>query len=136
MSRRPPLPRGPGIGLVWALLASALLAVPAGASGPSVEEDYLLSCAACHGPDGRGTPGVTPDLRGVAGLLALPGGREYLARVPGVAQAPLSDARLARLLNWTLGQYAGTVPEPPYEAAEIGSLRRLPLRDPRSARPR
>lgn len=99
-----------------------------------VVEDYLLNCSACHGLDGAGTPGVTPTLHGVGSLLKLPGGRDYLARVPGVAQAPLSDARLARLLNWVLERYSGTPPVPLYTAVEIARLRASPLRDTRSAR--
>ncbi|MGH0028835.1 MAG: c-type cytochrome [Myxococcota bacterium] len=116
------------LGLLWAA------AQPALAGTPPVEEDYWLQCAACHGADGGGTPGVTPSLREVGPLLAAPGGRAYLARVPGVAQAPLSDARLARLLNWVLEHQAGAPPRPPYSAAEIGALRSDPLRDTRSAR--
>ena len=37
---------------------------------------------------------------GLGSLLATPAGRAYLVRVPGVAQAPLDDERLAALLNW------------------------------------
>ena len=77
-----------------------------------MEEDYLLHCTACHGTDGAGTPGVTPGVRDLAAILAVDGGRAYLARVPGVAQAPLSDARLARLLNFVLEHYSGVTPEP------------------------
>ena len=99
-----------------------------------VVEDYVLNCSACHGLDGAGTPGVTPTLHDVGVLLRLPGGRSYLGRVPGVAQAPLSDARLARLLNWVLERYSGAPPAPLYTATEIASLRASPLRDTRSAR--
>jgi mono/diheme cytochrome c family protein len=99
-----------------------------------VTEDYVLNCSACHGLDGAGTPGVTPTLHGLGRLLQLHGGRSYLARVPGVAQAPLSDARLARLLNWVLERYSGAPPVPLYTTAEISSLRASPLRDTRSAR--
>ena len=99
-----------------------------------VIEDYVLNCSACHGLDGAGTPGVTPTLHDVGVLLRLPGGRSYLGRVPGVAQAPLSDARLARLLNWVLERYSGAPPAPLYTATEIASLRASPLRDTRSAR--
>jgi hypothetical protein len=67
-------------------------------------------------------------------VLAVPGGREYLARVPGVAQAPLSDVRLAALLNWLLAELGGAPPVSPYTAAEVGALRAAPLRDPVAAR--
>jgi len=67
----------------------------------------------------------------VAKFLHVPGGREYLGRVPGVATAPISDAELADLLNWTLYRFDGAhVPADfkPYSASEIGKLRKVPLR--------
>ena len=114
------------------LQSESLAEVSAGA--PPASEDYLLHCSACHGPDGTGTPGVTPSLHGLASLADTPEGRRYLARVPGAAQAPLSDARLARLLNWVLARFGGGAPTPPYSGAEVGPLRRDPLRDPVAAR--
>ena len=104
------------------------------AAGPPASEDYILHCSACHGPDGAGTPGVTPSLHGLTSLADTPQGRRYLARVPGLAQAPLSDLRLARLLNWTLARFGGGEPMPLYTATEIAPLRRDPLRDPVAAR--
>lgn len=101
---------------------------------PGAADDYVLNCSGCHGPTGAGVPGTTPSLRVLGPLGAAPGGRAYLGRVPGVAQAPLDDARLARLLNWVLAELAGAPPEPPYDAAEIRALRREPLRDTRAAR--
>ena len=72
----------------------AIASVAGAASGPAL--DYTLNCEGCHRADGTGTPGSVPALRdSVARFLAAPGGREYLARVPGVAQAPLEDAALA-----------------------------------------
>ena len=44
-----------------------------------------------HGLDGTEIPDFVPSLRELAGLLDKKGGRAYLARVPGVAQAPLPD---------------------------------------------
>lgn len=117
-----------------ALLAAALLlAAPAGAEPPPYE-DYVLHCAGCHGLDGAGTPGVIPSLHALGGVLATPAGRRYLARVPGAAQAPVDDARLARLLNWVLAEFSHAPPAPPYTAAEVGPLRSAPLRDPIAAR--
>lgn len=75
---------------------------------------------------------TTPQLAGsVARFLSVPGGREYLARVPGVATSPLSDAALAEVVNWMLWRFdAGHLPADfvPYDAAEIGRLRAQPLR--------
>lgn len=119
------------------LAALALLLRVAVAHGDEVPvaEDYRLHCSACHGSDGSGTPGVTPSLAAVGEIFAVAGGRAYLAQVPGVAQAPLSDSRLARLLNWVVERHAGAAPEPPYSADEVGRLRQAPLRDPAAVRP-
>jgi len=106
------------------------------ASGPAL--DYTLECAGCHRADGAGTPGSVPALRdSVARFLAVPGGREYLARVPGVAQAPLDDAALAAVLGWLLVEFdrahvpAGFVA---YTAEEVGRLRKQPLLDVEAVR--
>jgi mono/diheme cytochrome c family protein len=124
--------------LLSALAGSLTLPAASRADGSRAiapaSEDYVLHCSACHGPDGSGTPGVTPSLHGVSSLADTPEGRRYLARVPGVAQAPLSDERLARLLNWALAQFGGGEPAPPYTGEEIAPLRRDPLRDPVAAR--
>ena len=123
------------------LAALVLLAATSGTAGayaPNVE--YALNCQGCHRADGAGTPGSVPPLVGsVARFLAAPGGREYLAQVPGVAQAPLDDAMLAAVMNWMLKRFdeahlpAGFVP---YDAAEIGRLRTKPLTDVESVRRR
>ncbi len=94
--------------------------------------DYMLKCQGCHRPDGNGDLASTPPLAGeVAKFLTVPGGREFLGRVPGVASVDLSDQRLAEVLNWTLYRFdAGHVPADfkPYTAAEIAGLRKAPLR--------
>ena len=111
-------------------LAGPVQTGEANTAGPGAAEDYTLHCSACHTAQGGGSPGLVPSLRELAPLLALPGGREYLVRVPGVAQAPLSPDRIARLLNWVLAQYSGLAVEPRYSAEEVEVLRRSPLRDP------
>lgn len=94
--------------------------------------DYMLKCQGCHQSDGRGNSVNTPPLKGeVARFLAVPGGREFLGRVPGVASTDLSDERLAEVLNWTLYRFdPGNVPAgfKPYTPAELGALRKEPLR--------
>jgi mono/diheme cytochrome c family protein len=96
------------------------------------QSDYLLHCSGCHGHDGAGVPGVTPSLHGLGPVLAAPGGRSYLAGIPGVAQAPVDDATLATLLNFVLRHFSGV--EADYSAAEIGRLRAQPIRDTVAAR--
>lgn len=98
-------------------------------------ETYVLHCSGCHGMDGSGHADFVPSLRDVGELLKRPGGRAYLARVPGVAQAPVGDAELAALLNWILREISGVPDAQPYGAGEVGALRRAPLRDPVAARP-
>ena len=100
--------------------------------------DYLLHCSGCHLPDGTGAPPEVPSLRGPMGaLVATPEGRDYIARVPEVAQAPLGDDALARVLNWVLLEFNGeTLPKSfrLLDAAEVGVARVNVLADPLRAR--
>lgn len=94
--------------------------------------DYALHCQGCHLPDGRGMAGKVPDMRGQLGhFAALPGGREYLVRVPGVSTARLGDADVARLMNW-LVRRMGPVPAgfEDYTTEEVARLRADWLRSP------
>jgi mono/diheme cytochrome c family protein len=124
-----------------ALVALAVVLVAGrarGAYAPSVE--YALNCQGCHRADGAGTPGSVPPLAGsVARFLTVPGGREYLVQVPGVAQAPLDDATLAAVVNWMLERFDKAHLPPdfvPYGAEEIGRLRAKPLTDVEGVRRR
>lgn len=91
--------------------------------------DYVMHCRGCHGPEGQGAPGGAPDLRGSLGrFLLVPGGREYLIRVPGTAQSELDDAHTAALLNWMVRQFGPVPPDfAPFTTAEVASHRRPPL---------
>jgi mono/diheme cytochrome c family protein len=118
--------------VVW---LSLMLSASADSTAPRPEfESYVLHCSGCHRLDGSGVTGVAPDLREIGVLVRSGAGRAYLGKVPGVAQAPVSDLELARLLNWVLTEIAQTTPDPPYSAEEIGALRAKPLRDPLAAR--
>jgi cytochrome c553 len=108
-------------------------AAPAGVENPQrAWQHWTLDCQGCHRPDGTGSEGTAPSLAGtVAKFLSVPGGREYLGRVPGVATSPLSDADLAELMNWMLWRFDKEhLPAnfKPFTAAEIGQLRVAPLR--------
>jgi cytochrome c553 len=105
-----------------------LLAQPAAADSYE-EHDYILNCSGCHRMDGSGSRTVPP-LGAMPELRGKPGAREYWIRVPGAAQAPLSDARLAALMNWLVERFTGIPVEPAYTEGEVGRLRRNPLRDP------
>jgi mono/diheme cytochrome c family protein len=95
-------------------------------------QNWTLNCQGCHRPDGTGSAGTTPSVAGtVSRFLSAPRGREYLARVPGVATAPLSDGDVSEVLNWMLWRFD---PEHlpadflPFSAVEVGNLRKRPLR--------
>jgi len=117
----------PIAGLLWVVSVASALAEP------SPAHDFVLHCAGCHRLDGSGSATV-PALDALGDVLALPGGRTYLARVPGVAHAPLSDARIAALLDWVVAELNPGVRLPRLTPAEIARLRKAPLLDPRAAR--
>ena len=95
-------------------------------------QNWTLNCQGCHRPDGTGSEGTAPSIAGtVAKFLAVPGGREYLGRVPGVATSPLGNSDLAELMNWMLWRFDREhLPGDfmPFTAEEIGRLRAQPLR--------
>jgi mono/diheme cytochrome c family protein len=110
-----------------------LLAITATTSAdPRV--DYLLHCAGCHLADGRGSPPSVPSLAGPLGrIVSSPEGRDYLARVPGAAQAPISDDELAAVLNWVLHEFNRSTLPPgfkPLRASEVARSRARVLADP------
>lgn len=106
---------------------------PAGVTNVQLAwQNWTLNCQGCHRLDGTGSDTTAPSLAGtVAKFLWVPGGREYLARVPGVATSPLSDADLAEVVNWMLWRFDKQhLPSNfrPFTAAELGPLRARPLR--------
>ncbi|MFA6031497.1 MAG: cytochrome C [Myxococcota bacterium] len=123
------------LGAIGGLAAFASRAEPVATRSPRV--NYMVNCQGCHLPDGRGLPGKVPAMQGfLASFLEVPGGREYLARVPGVANSTLGDADLAALMNWLILEMgpAVSVDFTPYSAQEIGALRKDRLQDVNSAR--
>ena len=85
-------------------------------------------------PDGTGLASVVPTLHDIPGrMLAAPEGRSYIVRVPGAAQAPISDGKLADVLNWILQDFSrDTLPEnfEPLTADEVRTARGKLLPDP------
>jgi hypothetical protein len=104
-------------------------AIPAQAYGPAV--NFQLNCMGCHLADGSGEAERVPSLRRSLVLLSSqPAGRDYIIRVPGVAQSPLSDEEIAALLNWmarNLSDLALPRDFLSYTAAEVGRSRTHPL---------
>jgi cytochrome c2 len=115
-----------------AMVGSALAQAPGVADAQLAWQHWTLNCQGCHRPDATGSAATTPSLAGTAArFLWVPGGREYLARVPGVATSALSNQDLAEVLNWLLWRFdKDNLPSnfQPFSAAEVGALRARPLR--------
>ena len=102
--------------------------------------NFQLQCMGCHHADGAGEEGRVPSLRRtLVPFSATAEGRDFVMRVPGVAQAPLGDAEIAALLNW-MARNLSDVPLPAgfidYTAAEVGLARHRPLPAVREVRNR
>jgi hypothetical protein len=103
---------------------------PIAQAGYSVGVNYQLQCAGCHLGNGMGSAANdTPRMAGFVGnFLKVPGGREFLVRVPGMSQSALDNAQLADLLNWLIradGMAGKSTPADyqPYSADEVAALR-------------
>ena len=100
-------------------------------SHASPQQDYILYCMGCHGPQAEGVPGKVPPLAHALGrYMRSPAGRNYILRVPGAANSVLSDAQLAGVLNWLAQTFdAQELPSdvPLFSAAEVTSQRHSPL---------
>jgi mono/diheme cytochrome c family protein len=113
---------------------------PAVAATSSARGLYVLHCGGCHGFDGSGSStGGVPDMRRVGDFLRVPGGREFLIKVPGVMGSGLSDAQVASVTNWVLATLAAASVPPghtEFDAAEVARARASPLLDVSAARER
>ena len=119
--------------LVSLLLLLLWNSVATGANEVLARQNYILNCQGCHLPDGSGSKGNVPKMNDFVGyFLHVPGGREFIVQVPGAASAPISDRELADVMNWMLLNFSrNELPDPfvPYDAEEIGELRKEPLID-------
>jgi mono/diheme cytochrome c family protein len=110
-----------------AVLIATLAVASAALAGGSPAELYTLNCWGCHKPRAEGIPGTVPRLAdSMANFLRVPGGREYLVEVPGVAASALSNAEIAEVLNWLLITFnKAEMPAEfkPYTSAEIAKYR-------------
>ncbi len=114
------------------LLAGALASPAVFAEEPRIA--YWLHCSGCHRLDGSSAPPEIPSLIDEPGRIAgLPGGRQYLMRIPGVAQAGLEDGKLAEVLNFMLETFSPTTTPNdfrPFTGEEVALARRQVLIDP------
>jgi len=114
--------------------AALLIFAPGVSTAAELGQDnkvaWMLNCQGCHRADGGATGVEVPALSGtVSKFLWVPGGREYLIRVPGVAMAPLDDESIAELTNWMLHEFdEENIPTDfeHYSASEVGVLRKKP----------
>jgi hypothetical protein len=110
-----------------------VLGLAGGATAETARVNYMLQCMGCHLADGTGRAGVVPSFRDRVGRFAtVRGGREYLVRVPGSAQSPLSDAELAEVLNWIIRRFGPREIADalePFDAREVARVRSAPLTD-------
>lgn len=95
---------------------------------------YLLHCAGCHRPHGYGALPEVPGLHDELGyMVQVEGGRDYMVRVPGAAQSPISDVELQTIVNWMLLEFnADTLPDDfvPLSLTEVRQARANVLADP------
>jgi hypothetical protein len=100
--------------------------------------NYELQCMGCHLADGSGESGRVPSVRGtLVPFSMISAGREFVLRVPGVAQSPLTDAEVAAVLNW-MARNLSDAPVPAgfsdYSAGEVRTVRGRPLAQVSAAR--
>ncbi|MGI9294341.1 MAG: c-type cytochrome, partial [Pseudomonadales bacterium] len=115
------------IGVVMFTLASGSVA---DVNAARANYNYQMFCQGCHTPDGSGGRNVPMLKDSIGTFLKSQQGREYLIRVPGAANAPLTDAQLAELMNWNIEKFGGaSIPEQwqHYTAEEVAQYRQHPL---------
>ena len=118
-------------------IVAVALAINVVAEAEPPGELYMLNCWGCHRPNGEGIPGTAPPLKGAVDFLRVPGGREYLISVPGVALSSLSNEQAAAVMNWILKSFSkDRVPADfkPYSADEIAKARTTHLLEIKKAR--
>jgi hypothetical protein len=100
---------------------------------PWGQAHYYEGCGGCHGLDGISARREIPVLRdSVGAFLCSAEGRRYIVRLPNVAFANMDDRTLAETMNFVVFELGrGSVPAGarPYTAEEVGSLRRMPLKN-------
>ena len=124
-----------GCASLLACIQAATAAPAGGGGGASLDRattNYLTHCGGCHGIEGRAPHTFVPPLRDEVGrFLCSAEGRAYLGRVPGVSMSLIrDDQQLADVMNFVIFRLGGDstpAATPPYTAAEIHMLRRMPM---------
>jgi cytochrome c553 len=118
--------------LALAATPLAALAQNPGQSYGLAAQNYELDCMGCHGVDGHGVAGKIPPLaHSLARFMRTPAGRDYVLRVPGAADSPLSDGDLAAVLNWIAERFDPedlTAQTALFTGQEVARVRRHPMR--------
>jgi len=92
-------------------------------------QNYVLFCAGCHGLNATGVPHKVPALAKTLPLfMSSEEGRDFLLRVPGVANSALSDQGLAAVLNWLIATLdTPTLGWTAFVAEDVHRARQTPL---------
>ena len=116
------------------LLFCALFGFSLSANAVTPRTNYLLYCSGCHLVNGEGNHPNVPTLHGELGrMMTVPAMREYLVRIPGASQAPISDDELTEVINWVLQQWNSETLPNDFEALsleEVAQARKNILADP------
>jgi len=122
-----------GQNMVLGRMSQARPDAPSAATTTHARAHYVLHCAGCHGFNAAGSPGAgVPDMRRMGEFLRVPGGREFIIKVPGVMASGLNDQQIADVTNWLLRTWArDSVPEGTvsFDAPEVARARLQPIVD-------
>lgn len=122
--------------IAWA--ARVLAALASGSVMASAQQDYMLFCMGCHGPEGRGVPGKVPPLAdSLNRFMRTAAGRDYVLRVPGASNSALDDAQLAAVLNWAAATFDSSgkpLAVAPFTADEVSRVRHHTLQQVQATR--
>jgi mono/diheme cytochrome c family protein len=137
---------------MWkALVAAAVLPLLAATVKAEIgAEVYAKNCAACHRPDGVGTPGLAPPLvsdilkkagqvnhsyvaqvvlNGLSGPIKV-NGQQFMSAMP--LRPDLSDSDVAAVANYVMQDLNGlsAADYAPLTADDIAELRKTPMKHP------
>ncbi len=125
----------------WRYVITAVLALGAcRAQAHHPEQDYVLFCMGCHGPQAQGIPGRIPPLaHRIARFMQAQAPRVYLLQVPGVSGSALTDEQIAGVLNWLAEHFDRehlTAEVSLFTTEEVARWRHIPLADVSATRRR